>query len=163
MPMSVAKNAGPRKTLREPSPPGSVGAIEFKIEAGSANRFGKHPGVPSPEGAHLLKLVLAGRWSVPGEVKKKFVGKLNPFEGLSGNPVWKRSVPLHCQPPITASSSRPEVAPNFFPVPNGRSASQKPFTLCFSSKSARARLARKRNGFGFGPLRVPLTKWPFGS
>src|SRR5882724_80759 len=146
-PMSVAKYAGPRKTLREPSPPGSVGAIVFTTEAGSANRFGKHPVEPSPDPRQRPKLVLTLCCRVPADVRKKLVGKLNPFEGLSGKPLWMRKVPLHCQPPITASSKRPAPLPNFFPVPKGRSASQKPLTLCLRSKSEGARLALKSNGF----------------
>src|SRR5215475_10770450 len=98
--MSVAKYAGPRKMFREPSAPGSVGAMEFRTAAGSANRFGRHPGEPSPEGLQRPRLVLKGCCRVPDEVRKKLVGKLKPLDTLAGKPVWKRSVPLHCQPPI---------------------------------------------------------------
>src|SRR6266436_2162061 len=145
--MSVAKYAGPRKTLREPSPPGSVGAIEFTTAAGSENKFGKQPVEPSPDPLQRPKPVLKLCCKVPDDVRKKFVGKLKPFEGLSGNPLWMRTVPLHCQPPITASIKRPALLANRFPVPNGRSASQKPLKLCLRSKSEGARLALKSNGF----------------
>src|ERR1700757_1372131 len=139
--MSVAKYAGPRKTLREPSAPGSVGAIEFTTAAGSENKFGKQPVEPSPDPLQRPKLVLKLCCKVPGEVRKKFVGKLKPFPGLSGKPLCRRKVPLHCQPPMSASIKRPAPLPNRFPVPKGRSASQKPFILCLRSKSEGALLA----------------------
>src|SRR5882757_10695755 len=118
--MSVAKYAGPRKTLREPSSPGSVGAMAFTTAAGSENRFGKHPAAPSPEPAQRFKLLRIGCCKVPPEVRKKLVGKLKPLAGLSGKPVWKRMVPFHSQPPITASSRCPALVANLFPLPKGR-------------------------------------------
>src|ERR1700730_1343074 len=127
--MSVAKYAGPRKMLREPSPPGSVGAMEFTTAAGSLNKFGKHPGEPLPEPAQRLKLVPEPPCKVPAGVWKKLVGKLKPLDGLSGKPVWRRTVPFHSQPPMTASKRWLAPLANFFPVPKGRSNTQNPLKL----------------------------------
>src|SRR6266478_1589834 len=141
--------------FRAPSPPGSVGTIESRMAEGLEKWLGRHDGgvVPGTR-THRFKFVLIVCVVDPKDVRKKLVGKLKPFPGLSGNPVWKRSVPVHCQPPITASLIRPELAPSFLPLPNGRSATQKPFTLCRRSKSDGARLARKSNGFRSEERRV---------
>src|SRR5260370_26773102 len=132
----------------DPSPPGSVGTIILRMLLGLENRFGRHgAAVGGFTGTHRFIFVLNVCVADPKGVWKKLVGKLKPFAGPSGNPVWKRRVPVHSQPPIIASLIRPELAPNLLPLPNGKSATQKPFTLCRRSKSDGARLARKSKGF----------------
>src|SRR5579863_6441200 len=123
--MSVTKYAGPRNALRAPVPPGSVGTTSLTIACGFENRFGTW--------SFALKRVTLLEIdcdSEPFGSRKKFVGKLNPLPGPNGKPVWNRKVPVHSQPPMIASSIFPAPLPNFLPLPNGKSATQKPLTLC---------------------------------
>src|SRR5215813_3491782 len=98
--------------------------------------------------------------TVPGVVRKKFVGKLKPLVIPAGKPVWKRNVPTTSQPPIRASSKRLALEPNRCPLPKGRSTVQLALMLCLTSKSERARPNLRLNGFWIRPVSVVLLLAP---
>jgi hypothetical protein len=59
----------------------------------------------------LVTFVVRGLVRVPDAVRKKFVGKLNPFAGLSGNPECHLIAEVTSHPPIRAFNNRPESPP----------------------------------------------------
>src|SRR5580658_7755506 len=130
-PISTEAYAGPVKTFRDPGSPGKVKAILLKAALAFANRFGTVDGVVgvpgTPDGSGLptpVMLVLVGAITVPGVVRKKFVGKLNPSPGLKGNPECHLAAPVNSQPPIAALTARFTLLANFFPLPNGKPTTQ---------------------------------------
>src|SRR5438105_4502792 len=44
-----------------------------------------------------------------------------PLRTLKGSPDWPVKMPLVLHPPISALTTRPELPPNFFPLPAGSS------------------------------------------
>ena len=116
-------------------------ATLFNAAAESAKRFGK------PPNPFRVTPLCTGAINVPGVVKKKLVGKLNPFPTDSGNPECHRARPVTSQPPMRASTARLALEPNFFPRPKGKSTTNNPLKLCLIWKSESPRPARRSNGF----------------
>src|SRR5580704_11617144 len=124
-PISTEAYAGPVKTFRDPGSPGKVKAISLKAALAFANRFGTVDGVPDGRGLPTpVMLVLGVPMTVPGVVRKKFVGKLKPSDGLNGKPECHLTAPVVSQPPMAASTTRFTLPPNFFPFPNGKPTTQ---------------------------------------
>src|SRR5258707_325203 len=113
--------------FRDPLSPGPVNAMAFSAVAGFLKRLGR-PGAPTPLEAVRAQVrttpVLIAAVTVPGVVRKKFVGKLKPLPGVCGKPERHRASPEIAQPPITDSRRRPPPPPKRCPFPNGRSITQ---------------------------------------
>src|ERR1700676_1800208 len=108
--------------------------------------------------ADSLRVILevSGAITVEEEVRKKFVGKLNPSPGLWGKPERQRPAPVLSHPPITASTNRLAEFAKRRPLPKGRSKTMKPLKLWLRSKSETARLRPTSNGFWISPCTVPF-------
>ena len=112
IPASTSAKAGPIRTFRDPGNPGNVNVTSACAAAGLENKFGSigFP-LPSTFPVFLVTWVERGVVRVPDAVRKKFVGKLNPFAGLSGNPECHLMADVNSQPPIRAFSKRLESPP----------------------------------------------------
>src|SRR5947209_5813461 len=121
--------------------PGRPGSVKFKSPRAAA-AFENTFAVPACDGtvaplADSLRVMLefSGPVTVEADVRKKWVGKLNPLPGLCGNPDRHLPAPVISHPPIMASTNRFAEFAKRRPLPNGRSKTMKPLKLCRRSKS----------------------------
>src|SRR5579864_6940897 len=104
--------------FRDPARPGNVNRMLLKAAFASLKIFG------TPNAPWRTRFVLTDPVQVPDDVRKKFVGKLNPLPGPNGKPECHRTAPVTSQPPIAASTIRLALPANRCPRPNGRSTTQ---------------------------------------
>src|SRR6266853_840295 len=116
--MSQLANPSPRKTFREPTPPGNVKSL--CAVAGSANTLTLPLRLKTPVCGGAVISAIA--------VRNQLVGQRCPPSMLNGKPLVQRASPVNCQPPINASTAFPELCAKARPLPTGKSTIQFAFT-----------------------------------
>src|SRR3954454_17669274 len=114
-PVSMSKNPFPRIVFRLPDWPAIVSWNAPNAAFGSCHRFGD----PWLEFPVLTTVGIGFPFGVAMSLTSQFVGQRWPLPMLKGSPEVCRYVPLICQPPTNASSTRFMPLPNFLPRPNG--------------------------------------------
>src|SRR6267143_775093 len=135
--MSQLAKPSPRRTFREPTPPGRGRVKSACAATGSAKTLTLPFRLKTPVFGLAVIWVIA--------VRNQSVGQRWPPSTLKGNPLVQRATPEVCQPPMKASNRPLALPASARPLPTGSSAIQLRLNWWVTSKSetARARFGEK--------------------